>query len=177
MIFLLSPSPCNMEDLKSEIAEVFRMFDEDEGGSISVNELASALYAITGEQMSREETLALMRRYDKGSSGEITLAEFEALVIERLRGRSLQDEVSRAFKLLEDKETPGFITRESLRRAAASVGEKISDAELVEMFDQLVAGHTSHAVDFATFSSIQFAAEHDASGPSASISPTSAKTV
>lgn len=157
-----------MEELKSEIAEVFRMFDEEDTGAINISELTSALFTITGEQMTREDTLAIMRRYDKDGSGAIDVQEFETLVMERLKGRGLQEESSRAFKLLEDKEMPGYITRESLRRAVMSVGEKISDAELSEMFDQLVTGQTSHAVDFATFCAIQNAAEQDAGGLAAS---------
>lgn len=151
-------------ELKAEIAEVFKMFDEDECGFINVSELASALYTVTGEQMSREEALALMNRYDKNRTGEISLPDFESLVVSRLKGRGLQEEMSRAFKLLEDKDMPGYITRESMRKAAGSIGEKISEVELAEMFDQLVTGQATQAVDFATFCSIQYAAEQDASG-------------
>ena len=155
-------------ELKAEIAEVFRMFDEEDCGSINVTELTSALFTVTGEQMSREEALALMNRYDKDRSGEIDLSEFETLVMERLKGRGVQEETSRAFKLLEDKDVPGFVTRESLRKAALSIGEKIPEAELLEMFDQLVTGQSTPAVDFATFCSIQYAAEQEAAAVSSS---------
>jgi Ca2+-binding EF-hand superfamily protein len=149
------------EELRSEIDEVFRMFDDDDSGSIDVSELASALYTITGEHIPREETLAIMQRYDRDHSGAIDRTEFETMVLERMRGRSFQEETSRAFKLLEDPETPGYVTRESVRKIAQEAGEKLSDAELAEMFDVLVTGQMTPAVDFATFCSIQYAAEHD----------------
>lgn len=152
-----------MDDLKAEIAEVFHLFDEEDSGVIHLNELASALHTITGETISREETLHMIQKYDKNDVGVIQLNDFEDLVMSRLKGRSFQEETTRAFKLLEDKELNGFITKESLRKAALSVGEKLSDAELADMFDALVTGNTKEqAVDFATFCSIQYAAEQDA---------------
>lgn len=149
------------EELRSEIDEVFRMFDDDDSGSIDAAELASALYTITGEHIPREETLAIMQRYDRDHNGSIDRGEFETMVLERMKGRSFQEETARAFKLLEDKDMPGFVTRDSLRRVAAEAGEKLSDAELSEMFDVLVTGQMAPAVDFATFCSIQYAAENE----------------
>lgn len=150
------------EELKSEIDEVFRMFDEDDSGSIDAGELASALYTITGEHVPREEALAIMQKYDQDHSGTIDRNEFESMVLERMKGRSIQEETQRAFRLLEDKDVPGFITRESIRRVAAEAGEKLSEAELDEMFDAMVTGQTASAVDYPTFCSIQYAAENNA---------------
>ena len=150
------------EELKSEIDEVFRMFDEDDSGSIDAGELASALYTITGEHVPREEALAIMQKYDQDHSGTIDRSEFESMVLERMKGRSIQEETQRAFRLLEDKDMPGFITRESVRRVAAEAGEKLSEAELDEMFDAMVTGQTTSAVDYPTFCSIQYAAENNA---------------
>ncbi len=147
------------EELKSEIDEVFRMFDEDDSGSIDAGELASALYTITGEHIPREEALAIMQKYDQDHSGTIDRNEFESMVLERMKGRSIQEETARAFKLLEDKDMPGFVTKESVRRVAQEAGEKLSEAELNEMFDAMVTGHHSASVDFPTFCSIQYAAE------------------
>lgn len=149
------------EELKSEIDEVFRMFDEDDSGSIDAGELASALYTITGEQIPREEALQIMAKYDRDHSGAIDRSEFEAMVLERMKGRSFQEETARAFKLLEDKDLPGYVTRDSVRRVAQEAGEKLSDAELNEMFDIIVTGQQTAAVDFPTFCSIQYAAENN----------------
>jgi Ca2+-binding EF-hand superfamily protein len=148
------------EELKSEIDEVFRMFDEDDSGNIDAGELASALFTITGEHIPRDEALAIMQKYDRDHNGSIDRGEFEGMVLERMKGRSFDDEMNRAFKLLEDTEMPGFVTRESVRRVAQDAGEKLSEAELSEMFDVIVTGQQAAAVDFPTFCSIQSAAEH-----------------
>jgi Ca2+-binding EF-hand superfamily protein len=152
-----------LDDVRSEIAEVFKVFDEENSGHINLTELAAALRCVTGEQYSRDACLEMMTKYDKDRSGEISLGEFEDLVLDRIRGHSFQDETQRAFKLFEDRELPGFVTKDSLRRAAADIGEKISEVELAEMFDPMVTGQGAQAIDFATFSAIQYAAEHDPS--------------
>lgn len=147
------------EEMRSEIIQVFKMFDEDDTGSIDVSELASALQTITGEKVSREDMMAIMAKFDADGSGSIELAEFESMVMERMRGRSFHEETAKAFNYLEDKSMPGFVTRESLRKAADDVGEKLTDVELNEMFDVLVTGQSSQAIDFATYCIVQQAAE------------------
>lgn len=149
------------EELQAEIDEVFRMFDEDDSGAIDTGELASALYTITGEQIPRDEVLAIMQKYDADNNGYIDRNEFQTMVLERIKGRSFQEEAARAFKLLEDHDLPGYITKESIRKASAETGETLSEADITEMFDQLVTGQPAAAVDFPTFCSIQFAAEQD----------------
>ena len=147
------------DEIRAEIDDVFRMFDDDESGSIDAAELASALYTITGEKLPREEVLAIIQKYDRDSNGAIDRSEFETMVLERLKGRSFQEETARAFKLLEDPNASGTITKDSLRRAALECGEKVSEEDINEMFDTLVTGVPSPVVDFPTFCSIQFAAE------------------
>ena len=194
----------HIEELKSEIEDVFRMFDEDDSGSIDLSELSSAMHTVTGEPMSREDVLSIMQRYDVDGNGTIDRHEFQEMVLERIKSHSTQEECARAFRLLEERaalgsngqrpsltptdsapsssevsnlaysssaEPPntnnyggavgtGYITIDSVRRAAADVGEKLTEAELAEMFDVMVTGQKTPAIDFPTFCSIQFAAEN-----------------
>lgn len=147
------------EEIRAEIDEVFNMFDDDNSGAIDAAELASALYTITGEKLPREEAIAIIQKYDRDKSGEVDREEFSVMVMERLKGRTFQEETARAFKLLEDPNAAGTITKDSLRRAAAECGERLTEDDINEMFDTLVTGHPSPVVDFPTFCSIQFAAE------------------
>ena len=155
-----SSSNANISDeIRSEIDDVFRMFDDDDSGAIDAGELSAALYTITGEKLPRDEILLIIQKYDRDSNGAIDRQEFETMVLERLKGRTFQEETARAFKLLEDPDAQGTITKDSLRRAAAECGEKLTEDDINEMFDTLVTGHPSPVVDFPTFCSIQFAAE------------------
>jgi Ca2+-binding EF-hand superfamily protein len=144
------------DELRSEIEDVFRMFDDDDSGAIDARELISALFTITGEKIPREEALAIVAKYDRDHNGTIDRAEFEAMVMERLHGRSQEEETSRAFKLLEDSvNAPGHITKDSVRRAAAECGEVLTEEDLNDMFSIAVIGQTTPKVNFSTFCSIQ----------------------
>ena len=147
------------DEIRSEIDDVFRMFDDDDSGAIDASELAAALYTITGEKLPRDEINQIIAKYDRDSNGCIDRSEFETMVLERLKGRTFQEETARAFRLLEDPNSAGTITKDSLRKASIECGEKLTEDDINEMFDTLVTGHPSPVVDFATFCSIQFAAE------------------
>lgn len=99
-------------------------------------------------------TTASVRDNDDGVDVEL----FEEVVLRRLNGRSYEEELAFAFSLLEDKYYPGFITKESLKRAAMETEEPLTEAEVLEMFDIMVTGVPTAAVDINTFSAIQDAA-------------------
>lgn len=207
----------NRDILKEEILEVFKVFDEDDSGVISILEFCRALYAILGERIPRSEVVRLVaeakhqRRFEEaiakdvkavvsageeddsglnlsgGNSGvvsarsvtmsptsvlsnmqwpeegesiNVTPEIFERVVLAKLNARSYADKLQTTFGLLEDKLYPGFITRESLVNAAAEIDEPLTDMEIAEMFDPLVTGVPTAAVDFETFSNIQHAAQN-----------------
>ncbi|CCW66926.1 unnamed protein product [Phytomonas sp. Hart1] len=227
-----------LDNLREEIHDVFKIFDDEEAGSISMRELTSAMYTITGERISRMEMLKLLSyareivsenhrrqelifqklqmttpglgseqgankskeisdfnsnvKTDTENLNSLTVANkhlstesgkidhdgtqnqylsscskrninndgvdievFEQVVMRKLNSHSQQEELLFAFGFLEDKSYPGYITKESLKRAAAESGEPLTDAEIAEMFDVSVTGVPTPAVDFNTFSVIQ----------------------
>ncbi|KPI87015.1 putative caltractin [Leptomonas seymouri] len=92
------------------------------------------------------------------SSEGIDVEVFEQVVLRRLQHRSYEEELAFTFALLEDPAYVGFITKESLRRVAAESGEPLTEAEIAEMFDNLVTGAPTAAVDLSTFTDLQLAA-------------------
>ncbi|CBZ26094.1 putative caltractin [Leishmania mexicana MHOM/GT/2001/U1103] len=92
------------------------------------------------------------------SSEGIDLDVFEQIVLRKLKYRSYEEELAYTFALLEDKSYPGFITKESVRRIAAETGEPLTEAEIAEMFDPLVTGVSTAAVDLSTFTDLQLKA-------------------
>ncbi|AYU83606.1 putative caltractin [Leishmania infantum JPCM5] len=92
------------------------------------------------------------------SSEGIDLDVFEQIVLRKLKHRSYEEELAYTFALLEDKSYPGFITKESVRRIAAETGEPLTEAEIAEMFDPLVTGVSTAAVDLSTFTDLQLKA-------------------
>lgn len=92
------------------------------------------------------------------SSEDIDVDVFEQVVLRKLQHRSYEEELAYTFALLEDTTYAGFITKESVRRAAAETGEPLTEAEIAEMFDTLVTGAPTAAVDLSTFTDLQLAA-------------------
>ncbi|KAG5488649.1 hypothetical protein JIQ42_00261 [Leishmania sp. Namibia] len=92
------------------------------------------------------------------SSEGIDLDVFEQIILRKLKHRSYEEELAYTFALLEDKSYIGFITKESVRRAAAETGESLTEAEIAEMFDPLVTGVSTAAVDLSTFTDVQLKA-------------------
>ncbi|KAG5465551.1 hypothetical protein CUR178_00256 [Leishmania enriettii] len=92
------------------------------------------------------------------SSEGIDLDVFEQIILRKLKHRGYEEELAYTFALLEDKSYAGFITKESVRRAAAETGESLTEAEIAEMFDPLVTGVSTAAVDLSTFTDIQLKA-------------------
>ncbi|KAG5489395.1 hypothetical protein GH5_00264 [Leishmania sp. Ghana 2012 LV757] len=92
------------------------------------------------------------------SSEGIDLDVFEQIILRKLKHRGYEEELAYTFALLEDKSYIGFITKESVRRAAAETGESLTEAEIAEMFDPLVTGVSTAAVDLSTFTDVQLKA-------------------
>lgn len=209
----------NRSILKEEIFEVFKIFDEDDSGVISVSEFCRALYCILGKRVARSEVESLisdakqqrqaqersacegksgvlpveeedangkstsgslsrpdrsrsramssgmtmvstMQWQEEDETGSVTPDIFERVVLTKLSARCYAEELQTTFGLLEDKLYPGFITRESLVNAAAEIEEPLTEMEINEMFDPLVTGVPTAAVDFEAFSKIQTAARN-----------------
>lgn len=100
---------------------------------------------------------ALPQKMDFSEGIDIDI--FVQVVLRKLNSRSYEEELAFTFSLLEDKSYTGFITRESLHSAAATSGEPLTEAEVHEMFDSLVTGVPTAAVDLATFTELQIAAK------------------
>lgn len=207
----------NKSILKEEIFEVFKIFDEDDSGLITISEFCRALYCIVGKRVSRSEVESLiseakrqrrtqernacdgksavstveeedtsgrsasgspsfssrsksratssgvpamssMQWQEEDETGSVTPDIFESVVLTKLSARSYAEELQTTFELLEDKLYPGFITRESLVNAASEIEEPLTEMEINEMFDPLVTGVPTAAVDFEAFSKLQTAA-------------------
>ena len=62
-----------------EVRKVFKVFDADESGAISLKELRLAIRAV-GVEVDQQKLRQLVRSMDFNSSGEIELDEFETIV-------------------------------------------------------------------------------------------------
>ncbi|XP_069114920.1 calmodulin-like [Argopecten irradians] len=66
-------------DVEAELRTAFKVFDKDESGKISFEELKSALTSI-GEKLTDDEVKEMLREADSNGDGEIDFQEFVTMM-------------------------------------------------------------------------------------------------
>lgn len=138
--FATDPAP-TLKGLDTKKA--FELFDADGNGSLDVRELMSAL-AQLGIQVSSEQTMTIMSRYDDSNNGLLELPEFERLVAELESGalpvgkrgpsnpfasRLATGIDARALFASFDRDGNGTIDMHELKAALAHRGLHVSPAQ------------------------------------------------
>merc|ERR1712151_256831 len=113
------------EEQKNEIKEAFELFDADGSGQIDVEELKIATRAL-GFEPKPGEIEAMIASVDDDGSGQIGFDEFLQMMTNKILNRDPEEELLKAFKLIDDDET-GFISLSNLRRVAQMLGERLTD--------------------------------------------------
>ena len=85
------------------VQECFRRFDEDNSGSLGSSELRGALKSL-GLAVTSTQAAALVGRYDDDGSSELSVDEFNALVVSILQ---LQEQESAAAVTLQARRRGG----------------------------------------------------------------------
>jgi calmodulin len=70
------------KDKKVLAQQMFEIFDRDGDGSIQISELVEVLRGLKNTGLTTDEIVALALELDANGDGEISLEEFEAIVIE-----------------------------------------------------------------------------------------------
>ena len=127
------------EDQKLEIKEAFDIFDSDKSGTIDRHELRVAMRAM-GFDVSKQDILSIMERYDPDNTGAINFNSFSEVVGEKMAQRDPLEEIRKAFALFDDDHT-GKISIKNIRRVARELGEGMTDEELQAMIDEFDTDH------------------------------------
>mmetsp|Transcript_48773 Transcript_48773/g.110685 ORF Transcript_48773/g.110685 Transcript_48773/m.110685 type:complete len:167 (-) Transcript_48773:228-728(-) len=123
--------PANVIDT---IQDVFNHFDTDLTGSVSRDEMGSALGSM-GMSLSEDELTELMREADEDESGTIELEEFVNIVLAYTRKNAdPQESLLHVFDTF-DVDADGLISAYELQNILAKHGEKLT----MEEIDQLIA--------------------------------------
>ncbi|KAH9754008.1 calmodulin [Citrus sinensis] len=102
-------------EAQEELKEAFKVFDKDQDGYISPNELR-----------------LMIDEVDANGNGTIEFEEFLDLMAKKMRETKAQEEMKEAFKVF-DKNRDGFISPNELRHVMLNLGEKVTDEELEQM--------------------------------------------
>merc|ERR1712072_1211946 len=111
-------------------SNVFAMIDQDRDGFIS-NEDLKDMMASMGQVQSDAEIDAMI----KEAPGAINFTMFLTLMGEKLNGTDPEDVIRNAFKCF-DKDGSGFINEDTMRELLKSMGERFTEAECDDMFEE-----------------------------------------
>ncbi|GLJ54570.1 hypothetical protein SUGI_1172080 [Cryptomeria japonica] len=120
----------------AELEKVFRHFDANGDGKISVSELGAVINSLEGTSSasaSHEELEMMIKEVDSDGDGFIDLQEFIAFNIKSEGGGvgSLK-ELRDAFRIF-DRDRNGYISAEELRSVLTSLGDRCSLEDCLEM--------------------------------------------
>ena len=122
------------DDELEDLRQAFDLFDADGGGTIDPKELRAAIRSL-GLETKNQSVYDMMQGIDKEAKGEIDFDEFVDVMISKLACSDTEEDVQRMFELFDDDKT-GFITLQNLKRVVAELGERMDDADLLEMIER-----------------------------------------
>ncbi|KAL4238019.1 hypothetical protein ACF0H5_002730 [Mactra antiquata] len=121
------------EGKKQMIRKLYEQFDVNKSKTLSPKELRKALQ-FAGLNPTVKEVKAIVQRYDKK---KITYEIWEEIFKEELLSKTNPEfDLMEAFRIF-DRDGNGTLDREELRICLTRMGEKLSDQECDELFDQL----------------------------------------
>jgi len=124
-----NPAECARKT--KEVKEIFDLFDEDNSGSISLDEFGKLLSSVAGIT-DPAELHDIATTLDESGDGEVDFEEFLNWYARRQEvAESMDNEelVKRIFRVV-DKDGSGHIDIPELAEAFESLGEKVSEADL-----------------------------------------------
>ncbi|KAJ2725823.1 hypothetical protein GGI07_001030 [Coemansia sp. Benny D115] len=114
-----------------EYKEAFGLFDKDNDGLISTEELGSVMRSMN-QNPTEAELQDMINEVDKDGNGKIDFGEFLSLMARQYNNGDDEEELKEAFRVF-DKDGNGVISASELRHVMTSLGEKLTDDEVTEM--------------------------------------------
>ncbi|XP_045186088.2 calmodulin-A-like isoform X2 [Mercenaria mercenaria] len=111
----------------------FNVYDQDDDGIITVNELLTVLREM-GQNVTKADLKEMMRAVELGSKHDIHFDEFLMMVANKEACEENVQEVKEAFKVFDNGK--GYISVRDLRTIMLSMGERLTDEEVDEMIQE-----------------------------------------
>jgi len=135
-----------LADELEEYKEAFRMFDTDQSGTISPEEIGVVLNAM-GHKFTSKQLKLILDKFDKNHDGSIDFDEFVSLM--KNHDRKEVDELQEAFNVF-DKNRDGDITAKELEVVLTALGEPI-DSNTLHLMVKAVDLNGDGTIDFKNF--------------------------
>eukprot|EP01062_Namystynia_karyoxenos_P024996 TRINITY_DN19798_c0_g1_i1.p2 TRINITY_DN19798_c0_g1~~TRINITY_DN19798_c0_g1_i1.p2 ORF type:complete len:338 (+),score=177.29 TRINITY_DN19798_c0_g1_i1:109-1014(+) len=104
-----------------QLREAFALFDADNSGKITTEELSYAMQGLAHEQVTKQEIAEMVDKMDKDKDGQVDFEEFKRVMLEQVAQADGPKEVLKAFQAFDLRAT-GEITVEDLTEIAKGLG-------------------------------------------------------
>ena len=121
----------NLEERTYELRCAFNLFDLDNDGKITLEELG-AIFSVMGEALTYKELEANSEAMDKDY---ITFDDFCFVMNSKMSNNATGRELAEAFKVF-DREGNGYITSQELKHVMLKVADELSEEEVDAMIKQ-----------------------------------------
>ena len=133
----------------ADFREAFSLFDHDENGSISANELGQVLSAL-GQTPSPNELHDMINEVDVDGNGTVEFAEFVILMTNKVKEMTKEEEITEAFNVL-DKEKDDHLSAKELKYFMRKVAHIKLSSEEAEAMIEFADGDEDGLVTFDDF--------------------------
>lgn len=115
----------------AEYKEAFSLFDKDNSGSITANELGTVMQTL-GQNPTKAEIQDMINEVDIDGNSSIEFEEFVQLMENNMKDVDNEEEIRQAFEMF-DKNGDGFISAKELKYMMTSLGECLTEEEVKAM--------------------------------------------
>jgi len=114
-----------------ELRESFAVFDGDDNGHVTSEEIGKVLHRV-GQHVTKEETDELLKSHDVDKSGSLEFGEFLTLMSSKMREIDSEEELREAFSVF-DRDENGLVSKDELSKLLLSLGEGLTVPEIEAM--------------------------------------------
>ncbi|CAC5385571.1 CALM [Mytilus coruscus] len=122
-------------DILADFKQAFKLFDDDDSGTITSKELGTVLRQL-GQNPTEAELQDMINEVDEDGNGTIEIDEFVEMMKDKVltNGENEDDVVLETFNVF-DVDGTGLITCDNLQKVFSGLGIKCSDDEIKLMID------------------------------------------
>ncbi|XP_017061366.1 calmodulin-1 [Drosophila ficusphila] len=118
-----------------EIREAFNLYDTNRSGSVSIKQLGGVMRHL-GEILTEAEIYDLANEAGTEFNNQVDFKDFLFVMSKRLEEQNSLASLKQAFRILDRNEV-NYITISEIKTVMTNLGEKMSDEDLHEMFQDI----------------------------------------